>query len=91
MRGVRRHGVLELMTDLPEFAVLFQWPEAFAIDEDPLHALEAQTLLQAQMQAAMLYAGAAFKTTPPTGYLILHQGAEAYRYPPVEVAGRIAA
>jgi hypothetical protein len=86
MRLPPSRGVFVVMTDAPEFTVLFQWPEAVAVEEDPCHALDAQTLQQAQMQAAMLYAGAAFKTTPPTGYRILHRGAEAYRYPPAEVA-----
>jgi hypothetical protein len=80
------------MTDENEFAVLFQWPEGVAGADDPLHVLDAPTLAHAKMQAAMLYAGAAFKTTPPTGYRILQQGREVHRYPVAGLrAGQIAA
>jgi hypothetical protein len=69
------------MTDEIEFAVLFQWPEGVAVEDDPLHVLDAPTLPHAKMQAAMLYAGAAFKATPPRGYRILQHGREVHRYP----------
>lgn len=73
------------MTKKSEFVVLFQWPEHIVVAEDPRHALDALTLDQAKLQAAMLYAGAAFKATPPTGYLLLRQDREAYRYPPERI------
>jgi hypothetical protein len=74
---------LRAMTHAPtdEFAVLFLWPEGQGADVEQ-HPLEALTLEQAKMQAAMLYAGAAFKTVPPTAYAIMGQFGEAYRYPP---------
>jgi hypothetical protein len=76
------------MTHIPttEFAVLFEWPESVTVSDDPRHALQASTLDQAKMQAAMLYAGAAFKTVPPSGYSIVTSGGEAYRYPAVRAA-----
>jgi len=44
--------------------------------------LEAQTLDQAKAKAAMLYAGASFKATPPTAFRILRDGkTEVYRFP----------
>jgi hypothetical protein len=64
-----------------EFAVLFMWPESQAPREER-HPLDAPTLEQAKMQAAMLYAGAAFKSVPPTAYAVVGQFGEAYRYPP---------
>jgi hypothetical protein len=69
------------MTDKTEFAVLFQWPEGVAVEENPRHVLDALTLPQAKMQAAMLYAGTAFKATPPNGYRLLQHGLEVHRYP----------
>jgi len=75
------------MTDAPEFTVLFRWSEDAAA-EGAVHVLDAASLPQAKMQAAMLYAGAAFKRTPPDGYLILQQGREVHRYP--VAAGRTA-
>jgi hypothetical protein len=80
------------MTHACEFTVLFLWPEGVAGDADPRHPLDAETLDQARMQAAMLYAGAAFKTTPPNGYRILHRGAQVHAYPAADIApGRMAA
>ena len=76
------------MTQASEFVVEFQWPETVTVEEDPCHALEAYTLEQAQLQAAMLYAGAAFKAEPPNAYLILQSGAEVYCYPPAEIPRR---
>ena len=80
-------GVFAVMTHAPttEFAVLFEWPENIRVDDDPRHKLDAETLDQAKMQAAMLYAGAVFRTVPPSGYRIVTPGGEAYRYPPIEV------
>ena len=43
--------------------------------------LEAATLDDAKMEAAMLYAGANFKTTPPTSFRILNDSAIVYRFP----------
>lgn len=92
MRRPPPGGVLGIMTDAPEFTVLFLWPTTVAVEEDPFHPLDALTLQQAMMQAAMLYAGAVFKATPPTGYRILDRGAEAYCYPPADLRrGRVAA
>ena len=92
MRLIDRGGVSPVMTDEPEFAVLFQWPEGVAVEEDPRHVLDALTLPQAKMQAAMLYAGAAFKAAPPNGYRLLQHGLEVLRYPVAGVhAAQIAA
>ena len=73
MRRPATGAVLEVMTDAAEFAVRFHWPEDLGAD-DQVHVLEAATLPQAKMQAAMLYSGAAFKLTPPIGYVVSHQG-----------------
>jgi hypothetical protein len=44
--------------------------------------LDAVTLEQAKVHAAMLYAGASFKRAPPTSFRILKDGsAEVYRFP----------
>ena len=64
-----------------EFAVLFMWPQGQA-PRSERHALDALTLDEAKMQAAMFYAGAAFKAVPPTAYAVVGQYGEAYRHPP---------
>ena len=49
--------------------------------DDPI-LLEATTLDNAKMEAAMLYAGASFKAEPPTSFRILQRDAvEVYRFP----------
>ena len=46
------------------------------------HTLDAETLEDAKAQAAILYAGASFKRSPPSSYRIVSpSGAEVYRFP----------
>jgi hypothetical protein len=46
------------------------------------HDLEVGTLEEAKIQAAMLYAGASFRLSPPTSYRIVGPGgSEVYRFP----------
>ncbi len=50
--------------------------------EPNAHPLDAETLDEAKRAAAMLYAGASFRPTPPTSYCILSEaGSEVYRFP----------
>lgn len=50
--------------------------------EAAAHALDAETLDEAKAAAAILYAGASFRPTPPTSYKILCEtGSEVYRFP----------
>lgn len=60
----------------------FEWQEGAAIGELQPHALDAETLEGAKMQAAMIYAGASFHRTPPKAYRIEGPGGMAvYRFP----------
>lgn len=46
------------------------------------HELDAETLEDAKAMAAMLYAGASFKLSPPTSYrIVCPAGTEVYRFP----------
>ena len=68
---------------MPDFILKFDPPTGAANGEE--HALDAQTLEEAKVIAAMLYAGASFKLSPPTSYRIVGKtGAELYRFPEVD-------
>ncbi|MBS0363989.1 MAG: hypothetical protein JSR98_21660 [Proteobacteria bacterium] len=46
------------------------------------HELEAETIEEAKVKAAILYAGASFKLSPPTSYrIVCPAGTEVYRFP----------
>jgi hypothetical protein len=46
------------------------------------HVLDAETLEEAKTRAAMLYAGASFKRSPPASYrIVCPEGTEVYRFP----------
>jgi len=62
---------------------ILQFGSRDAPSDEPPIVLGAASLDDAKLEAAMLYAGASFKTTPPTAFLILHNGAIVYRFPEV--------
>jgi hypothetical protein len=64
---------------MPDFILQFGSRDAPS-DEGPI-VLEATSLDDARMEAAMLYAGANFRSVPPTSFLIIHNGAIVYRFP----------
>jgi len=66
---------------MPGFILLFDSRDAAAGAAEPID-LEVATLDQAKVKAAMLYAGASFRPTPPTSFRILQDGqTEVYRFP----------
>jgi len=66
---------------MSDFTLQFGSSGDVAADEAPI-ALEGSTLDQAKVQAAMMYAGASFRRTPPTSFRILAHGqTEVYRFP----------
>jgi hypothetical protein len=66
---------------MSEFILQFGSPCGAAPPEEPI-VLDATTLDEAKMNAAMLYAGASFKPVPPTSFRILRNGGtEVYRFP----------
>jgi hypothetical protein len=53
-----------------------------AAADEALIDLDGSTLDQAKVQAALMYAGASFRRTPPTSFRILAHGqTEVYRFP----------
>jgi hypothetical protein len=67
---------------MSQFILRFDWPQGAGADEEATRELSAGTFEAAKMQAAMLYAGAAFRDTRPTAYRIIQNGqTEVYRYP----------
>ena len=72
------------MTDalIPEFAVLFQWPQNAAVD-DRRDTLWTQSRSNGRKSSGSdaLRRSAAFKTVPPNAYCILWREAEVYSYP----------
>jgi hypothetical protein len=68
---------------MARYAVHFEFDEAIEAPVEPRHALEGETLEDAKLQAALLYALADFESLP--AYRILRDGwAEVYRYPESE-------
>jgi hypothetical protein len=66
---------------MSEFQLQFGSRDDASEHVEPI-VLEAPDLDQAKMEAAMLYAGANFKTVPPTSFRILLKGeTEVYRFP----------
>jgi hypothetical protein len=66
---------------MPEYILQFGPFDGSATTED-LVILEAASLDDAKLEAAMLYAGASFKATPPNTFRILKKGqTEVYRFP----------
>lgn len=67
---------------MSRYAVCFEWPPGILIKGKAEFVLNADTVEIAKIQAAMLYAGAAFEEGLPTGYrIICNGGTEVYRYP----------
>ena len=65
---------------MPNFVPKFDAPPGAEAGDQ--HELDAQTLEEAKVMAAVLYAGASFKLTPPTSYRIVGVGgAELYHFP----------
>jgi hypothetical protein len=80
-RGRRGPHPLSLVPIGP-YMLHFEWPARGHIGAHPSHALDAETLEQAKLQAAMRYAGASFQPIPPTAYRVLGPTGETlYRYP----------
>jgi hypothetical protein len=66
---------------MSEFILQFGSGDGAPTEDEPI-VLNATTLDEAKMNAAMLYAGASFKPVPPTGFRILRNGeTEVYRFP----------
>jgi hypothetical protein len=66
---------------MSQFTLQFGVRDDAATAGDPI-VLDAATLEEAKVNAAMLYAGASFKPVPPTSFRILWNGeTEVYRFP----------
>jgi hypothetical protein len=66
---------------MSEFILQFGASDGASTSDEPI-VLNASTLDEAKLNAAMLYAGASFKAVPPTGFRILLGGeTEVYRFP----------
>jgi hypothetical protein len=60
----------------------FEWSEGGPVGNLAPHDLEAETIDEARMRAAMIYAGASFQRIPPQAYRIEDpRGEVAYRFP----------
>ena len=70
---------------MSEFILQFGSHDASAPEQEPI-LLDATTLDEAKLNAAMLYAVASFKPVPPTGFRILRGGGEVYRFPEPDAA-----
>lgn len=68
------------VSGMSHYAFQFSWPGGF--EDDINIGLDAETSELAKEQAVVLFAGAQFKRTPPTGFRILQDGTEVYRFPP---------
>ena len=63
------------------YSLRYEWRNAIN-DDAAEQALQATTLEDAKVEAAILFATAAFRGAPPTGFCILEdETTEAYRYP----------
>lgn len=70
------------------FILRFEWPVGSPVGALPSHTLEAETLEQAKLQAAIRYAGASFQAVPPNAYRILGPtGDTLYRHPAPRTGG----
>jgi hypothetical protein len=66
----------------PIYIMHFEWPAGAAGDVNRAHELDAESEERAQMQAALIYAGASFEDPAPTAYRIVGpDGGTVYRYP----------
>ena len=66
---------------MSQFSLQFGAREGASAPDDPI-VLDATTLDEAKVTAAMLYAGANFRPVPPAGFRILWNGeTEVYRFP----------
>jgi hypothetical protein len=66
---------------MSEFILQFGSGGGASPADEPI-VLDAATLDEAKVHAAMLYAGASFKPVPPTSFRILRNGeTEVYRFP----------
>ena len=64
------------------FTLYFEWPEGDDAGDPKAHDLESETLDQARIRAAMIYAGASFQRVPPLAYRIEGaRGEIVYRFP----------
>ncbi len=66
---------------MSEFTLQFGFRDGAPTADEPI-VLNAATLDEAKVNAAMLYAGASFKAVPPTSFRIFRDGVtEVYRFP----------
>jgi len=71
------------------FRMCFEWPQDGPAGDLKPHGLAAETLEMAKMEAAMVYAGASFRRTPPQAYRIEGpDGTVVYRFPEMRRAMR---
>jgi len=64
------------------YTLYFEWPQTGPVGDREPHNLEAETLEQARIRAAMIYAGASFRRIPPQAYRIEgRRGEIVYRFP----------
>ena len=69
-------------TNMSQYLVHFDWDDDVESHDDARRELNADTIVAAKLEAAMMYAGQAFESAPPTAYRILQNGkTEVYRYP----------
>jgi hypothetical protein len=72
---------------MAEFTLQFGSDDGAPTKDEPI-VLNAATLDEAKVNAAMLYAGASFKAVPPTSFRILCNGeTEVYRFPETNPTG----
>ena len=66
---------------MSQFSLQFGVRDDAPVSDEPI-VLDAATLDEAKVSAAMLYAGASFRLVPPTSFRILRDGeTEVYRFP----------
>ncbi|HEY3948692.1 hypothetical protein [Phenylobacterium sp.] len=70
---------------MPRFILEFGAPSGAPFDgvgDREQHELDAETVEEAKVKAAILYAGASFKRSPPNSYrIVCSAGTEVYRFP----------
>ena len=61
---------------------ILEFGAAAGASQGEQHELDAETVEEAKTKAAVLYAGASFKRSPPTSYrIVCSRGTEVYRFP----------
>ncbi len=74
---------------MSRYTMHFEWAEGASKREARPHDLESETLDQAKVKAAIIYAGASFQRVPPQAYRIEGpRGEIVYRFPEKRAAVR---